>query len=571
MYNFRKDESFMKGDTFRYTPQRMEDSGITPNLVRLTGPQDACNHLYFHNRSFTPDDKTVIFQSTRGGGNNLFAMELASGQVRQLTQGYQLDYFAYPSRDRKKVFFGAEGCIKTVDLETLEEEIIVRAQDLVEAKVTKCSGAFPSWDGKKLVCFYEANPDYAAVFSWYSRPERRRRMYKPHPDFKPHKPVTFEQLQAIMDAPVLDTSLLPEPVIIESFTLYRRENAWFLKVRGTKGEEGIAPCSDRASYLHLLLKKFLPLAIGKDARTLEEILNTIYVTDINYKIQGLAYWCCIAWLESAILDMLGKAAGVHIAQLLGGRQRDELEMYVASGNRDTTPEEEVEILHNRVDKIGAKAIKFKLGGRMSRNRDSIAGRTEGLLHLARKSFGDDFIIHCDGNGSFDARKGIEIGRIAESINAYFYEEPCPFDDLWDTKAVADALDVPLAFGEQETSLRRFAWIIENDAAQVLQPDLQYTGGFIQCIKVARMAQAAGKVVTPHVSGGYASYNMLLFCAIIPNAGHYHEYKGFRGVEDCVPGGLPVKNGLIRVPNGPGLGLDIPFINTPQTECVFEIR
>ena len=40
----------MKGDTFRYTPQRMEDSGITPNLVRLTGPQDACNHLYFHNR-----------------------------------------------------------------------------------------------------------------------------------------------------------------------------------------------------------------------------------------------------------------------------------------------------------------------------------------------------------------------------------------------------------------------------------------------------------------------------------------------------------------------------------------
>ena len=260
-----------------------------------------------------------------------------------------------------------------------------------------------------------------------------------------------------------------------------------------------------------------------------------------------------------------------MAQLLGGRQRDELEIYVASGNRDTTPEEEVEILQNRVDLVGAKAIKFKLGGRMSRNRDSIEGRTEGLLKLARQHFGDDFIIHCDGNGSFDARKGIEIGSIAESINAYFYEEPCPFDDLWDTKAVADALEVPLAFGEQETSLRRFAWIIENNAAQVLQPDLQYTGGFIQCIKVARMAQAAGKVVTPHVSGGYASYNMLLFCAIIPNAGHYHEYKGFRGVEDCVPGGLHVKNGRIRVPDGPGLGLEINFLDSPQTECVFDVR
>ena len=153
----------MKGDTFRYTFQKMQDNGISPNLIRLTDEQDTCNHLYFHNRSFTPDDQTVIFQSTRDSGNNLFAMELASGQVKQLTQGYQLDYFAYPSRDGKKVFFGVDGCIKTVDLETLEEEVVVRAQDLVKEKVTKCSGAFPSWDGKKLVCFYEANPDYGLI------------------------------------------------------------------------------------------------------------------------------------------------------------------------------------------------------------------------------------------------------------------------------------------------------------------------------------------------------------------------------------------------------------------------
>ena len=56
-----------------------------------------------------------------------------------------------------------------------------------------------------------------------------------HPDFKPHKPVTFEQLQAIMDTPVLVTDQLPEPVIIESLSLYRRDKAWFLKVRGTRG------------------------------------------------------------------------------------------------------------------------------------------------------------------------------------------------------------------------------------------------------------------------------------------------------------------------------------------------
>ena len=153
----------MKGDISYFVPQEMHDSGISPRLVRITDPAYACNHLYFHNRSFTPDDKKIIFESTRDGGNNLFELDLSDNSVRQLTEGYQLDYFGYPSRDGKKVFFGADGCIKTVDLETLEEEIIVRAQDLVGPKVTKCSGAFPSWDGKKLVCFYEADPDYGLI------------------------------------------------------------------------------------------------------------------------------------------------------------------------------------------------------------------------------------------------------------------------------------------------------------------------------------------------------------------------------------------------------------------------
>jgi L-alanine-DL-glutamate epimerase-like enolase superfamily enzyme len=393
-------------------------------------------------------------------------------------------------------------------------------------------------------------------------------MYKPHTDFLPHRTVSFTRLQEIMDQPVVETGIIKEPVIIDSFELLYCRDMWFLRVRGKSGEEGIAPCSEKAEFLHpILTQRILPRMTGKDARNLEKILHEVFTGDGNYKIQGLAWWCPIAWVEAAVLDMLAKKAGLNVTELLGGRVRGEIEMYVASGNRHTSPEEEVDILQRRVDETGVKAVKFKVGGRMSRNADSIAGRSEGLLYLARKHFGDDMIIHADGNGSFDAARGIEIGKIAEDINAYFYEEPCPFDDLWDTKAVADALDIPLAFGEQETSLRRFAWLIENDGAQVLQPDLQYTGGFIQCIKVARMAAAADKPVTPHVSDGYPAYNTLLFCSVIPNAGHYHEYKNFRGVENCVPGGLKVKNGRITIPGGPGLGLDLSFVNTRDVKAV----
>jgi L-alanine-DL-glutamate epimerase-like enolase superfamily enzyme len=375
-----------------------------------------------------------------------------------------------------------------------------------------------------------------------------------------------------MDQPVVKTGLVDGPVIIDSFTLIRRGEAFFLRVRGKKGEEGIAPCAASAEiYYPILQKKLLPWFLNRDARDMENIFREAWVNDLNYKMQGLPWWCSVAWAESALLDMLGKRAGLNVTGLLGERCREELEMYVASGNRHTTPEEEIEVLQKRVDETGVGAIKFKLGGRMSRNADSIAGRTEGILRLARKHFGDGMIIHADGNGSFDAAKGIEVGRLAEEINAYFYEEPCPFDDLWDTKAVADGLDIPLAFGEQETSLRRFAWLIENDGAQVLQPDIQYTGGFIQCIKVARMAQAAGKPVTPHVSGGWACYNTLLFCAVIPNAGHYHEYKHFKGVEDHVPEGLKVEKGRVRVPGGPGLGLELGAVDKPGAAIIFDLR
>jgi L-alanine-DL-glutamate epimerase-like enolase superfamily enzyme len=218
-------------------------------------------------------------------------------------------------------------------------------------------------------------------------------MYRTHPDFTAPKPVTFQQLQAIMDRPVLDTSRIGSPVVIDSFTLLFCRNMWFLRVRGTDGEEGIAPCTERASYLYPLMeKKTLPRMLGRDARNLEALFHEIFINDDNYKLQGVAYFCCVAWVESAVLDMLAKAADVHVTELLGGRKRNELELYMASGNRHTTPEEEVAVLQGYVDRYGVKAFKFRLGGCMSRNEDSMEGRTEALLYLARKHFGDGFIM-----------------------------------------------------------------------------------------------------------------------------------------------------------------------------------
>ena len=82
---------------------------------------------------------------------------------------------------------------------------------------------------------------------------------------------------------------------------------------------------------------------------------------------------CVAAAEFAILDLLGKVTGKSIGNLLGGVKRKEIPVYRASERRGNTPEQEVEYLHRIVAESQAKALKFRVGGRMSRNADSLPG------------------------------------------------------------------------------------------------------------------------------------------------------------------------------------------------------
>ncbi|MFC1545011.1 mandelate racemase/muconate lactonizing enzyme family protein [Gemmatimonadota bacterium] len=353
--------------------------------------------------------------------------------------------------------------------------------------------------------------------------------------------------------------------MIESVRLLTDGEDYFVHTVSSEGAEGISITNVRARYLYPIFQELVaPFFIGKDARDLDQLIDGVYVHGSNYKLSSPALWCCVAWVEFSLLDMLGKISGKPLGELFGGVVRNEVPVYLASGRRETTPDEEAEMLAQAVEELGINAVKFKVGGRMNNNADSIPGRTEALIPLVRKRLGPDVAIHADSNGSYDPPKAIEVGKLLEEIDAVFFEEPCPFDHLEDTLTVADALEIPVAGGEQESSERRFRWMIANEAVQVVQPDLHYYGGFIRSTRVARMAEHAGMPVTLHLSGegtGYA--DMLHFCSFTPNIGPYQEYK--RGVEDSsrwFDPPLKLHEGVISVPQGPGLGtsIDRQFIN-----------
>ena len=359
--------------------------------------------------------------------------------------------------------------------------------------------------------------------------------------------------------PILNVDSITSPVKIESIELLQKGGNHFVRARSVDGTEGISVTNSRASYLYPILENLVaPYFVGKDARELEKLIDGVYLYKSNYKISNLALWCPLAWVEFSLLDMLGKIANKPVGELFGGVVRREIAIYSASGNRNTTPAEEVEVLKKNIERSSAKAVKFKVGGRMRNNADSIPGRSEGLIRIVRKALGDDVTIFADANGSYDSAHAIELGRMMEDYGIDMFEEPCPFDYLEETRRVADALSIPIAGGEQESSHRRFRWMIENGAVQIVQPDMHYYGGFIRSSRVARMAAAAGLTVVPHMSGGGVGYaDVVQFASFTPNIGPFHEYKG--GIEKTgkwFDPPLSSDEGVIKAPTGPGMGMII---------------
>lgn len=371
----------------------------------------------------------------------------------------------------------------------------------------------------------------------------------------------YTQIDAAAARPVLHATGLKSAVIIESLELLRYENNFLCRVRSKAGAIGYAVANNAQmlSLYPIFINRLQSFFIGKDARQLEQLLEEVYVHKSNYKLQNLALWVPLATIEFAILDLLGQESGQSMGQLIGGVKNPAIAVYQANNYRGQTAEESIAKIKANVEKTQAKAVKFKIGGRMSKNKDYPPQRTERLIPLVREAFGVDMTIYADSNGSYDVAEAIRIGKMLEEYQIDFYEEPTPFDWYEETQAVAQALTIPIAGGEQEPSMRNFRWLIGQDALQIVQPDIFYFGGMIRSMRVARMAEAAGKTCVPHISGSGLGYlYMMHFVSALPNAGPYHEFKGFNTKipMECPTADLASKEGVIEVPTGPGSGVII---------------
>ncbi|WP_334193716.1 mandelate racemase/muconate lactonizing enzyme family protein, partial [Pararhodobacter sp.] len=230
-------------------------------------------------------------------------------------------------------------------------------------------------------------------------------------------------------------------------------------------------------------RQITPWALGQDSADIATLVARIERAE--HKFPGSYRNRALAGLDTALWDMAGRRAGKPVAALIGG-SAGPVRAYASSMRRDLTPDQEAERLKRICAEQGFTAAKFRIGAEMGEDRDQWEGRTEAIIPAVTRALrGLDTLV--DANSGFSVPRAIAVGRMLEDNGVSHYEEPVPWWDLDATAAVAEALDIDVAGGEQEVEVTTFARMIRDRAVDLVQPDILYLGGLAKTLHVARLA------------------------------------------------------------------------------------
>lgn len=342
------------------------------------------------------------------------------------------------------------------------------------------------------------------------------------------------------------------------------------------GEVGLA-YGNAASGGFGQAKDFAQLIIGMDPMNSEAIWQKLYNDTFWGQGGGGVIFAAISGIDIALWDIKGKALGVPVYQLLGGKTRDKLRSYASQTqfgwDRESMkllvlPEEYAESAMKAVDE-GYDAIKvdpFQI------SKDGSMGyRNSGLLtydklklyvdrvKAIREAVGPSVDIIIENHTGTDVNSAIQFARAVEDLNIYYNEEVCtPLNPLL-TKKVKEKVNIPLAGGERIYTRWGYRPFFENGSLDVIQPDLCNCGGISEGKKICDMANTYDVLVQCHICGSpITKAAALQLEAVIPNfVIHEHHTVALKdyNIEFCEYDYQPI-NGYYEIPNKPGIGQEL---------------
>jgi len=315
------------------------------------------------------------------------------------------------------------------------------------------------------------------------------------------------------------------------------------------------------------------LLLGKDPFRIEALWSEMYDHSFWAKGGGPIVFAGISAIEQALWDIKGKALGVPVYEMLGGKFRDKARVYANGWSfRCVTPDDFAREAV-RVVKDGYAAIKFyplaspetsPHGLLRHVSLRAIDRDTENLtvarVKAVRDAVGPDIDVLLDMSAELTTDAIIRIGRRVEEFDIFFFEEPVDPFDVEALKKVSEHVDLPIAVGERLYTRYGFRPIMERHAADILQPDIGNTGGIMETKKIAAMAEVYNMRIQPHTCASpVATAAALQLDACIPNfiIQELYPYRIPEHFEivDHAPE-WEVQNGYLPIPDRPGLGVEL---------------
>lgn len=312
------------------------------------------------------------------------------------------------------------------------------------------------------------------------------------------------------------------------------------------------------------------VVVGRDPFDVEAIWNDMYEASYFYGRKGAAI-NAMSGIDMALWDVMGKATGRPVYQLLGGKHRDEVRAYASTlFPADPTNTEHMRREARDALDDGFTAIKFGWGGFGRRREDDVA-----LVGAAREELGPEFDIMVDAGMVWqdDVKGGIRTtNAIDEAHDIFWVEEPVFADNVGGYRRFSRACETRVVGGEEEYTVYGFRDFVDRGEVDGVQPDVARSGGITHMEKIATLAAERGIPLYPH---GYST-NLII-------AANLHLIAANRNaplLEYCVEDSplrwdvtledFPVEDGTVQVPDEPGLGvtLDRDTLERYRTDFAF---
>jgi D-galactarolactone cycloisomerase len=340
---------------------------------------------------------------------------------------------------------------------------------------------------------------------------------------------------------------------------YASRTASIVEIVTDAGLTGWGECYGPARLTAAVVESFRPLLVGADPLRTDWLWQEIYARYRDHGQKGVVIEG-LSGVDIALWDLKGKAFGVPVHRLMGGPIRTSVEAYATGLYRRETGDPEAYLVEEALDYVaqGFRAVKLKVGFGIEEDAR--------ITRALRRALGPDVRLMIDANHAYDAVAAIRLGRKVEDLDIGWFEEPVPPEDLAGYRAVRDALSIPVAGGECEFTRYGFREVLLSRSIDILQPDTCAAGGLSECKKIADMAAAFGVRYVPHVWGtGIALAAALQLIAVLPQApsslNPIEPLLEFDRTEHPIRQAILTRpldheNGRVRVPDGPGLGIEI---------------